>query len=278
MGRWFTRFLSKEGMDVVITGRSHVKLHEAGQQLGVKTTTSIEAVKKSDVIILSVPINSFQSVVQEIAPYIHNDQIVFDISSIKVLPVETMHSHIKKGLVLGTHPVFGPDANSVSNNNFVLTPTSKPEAALAERVQAYLEQRGANITLMTPQEHDEMMTVVLGLSHFIAITCADTLVSYNKFKQMEAVGGSTYKVLVTLAKSIASEDPELYSSIQMSLPNMAEIEEQFKERIETWVDLVKTKNRQEFIRKMELLRTRLEELAPSFTEAHQKLTNLTESL
>ena len=84
----------------------------------------------------------------------------------------------------------------------------------------YLEARGANVSVMTPAEHDRMMTVVLGLAHFIAIVSADTLLSLENFAEMKKIGGTTFKVLYTLVESVISEDPELYASLQMSFPDI----------------------------------------------------------
>lgn len=244
MGRWFARFLLKDGKEVVITGRNQKKLLEAKQQLEVEVATNVEVVKNADVVLLSVPIDNFEEVVEQISPYIHPKQFVIDITSVKVFPVEIMHKHIKTGLVLGAHPMFGPGAKGITNRNFVLTPTNDAERALAQKVKEYLEARGARTMLMTPSEHDEMMSVVLGLCHFIALVSADTLLSFDRLKQMEAIGGTTYKVLLTLAEGVISEDPEFYASLQMSLPNMAEIEALFQRRVKTWADLVKNRDRQ----------------------------------
>jgi len=278
MGRWFAHFLLKEGNEVIITGRNEKKLLEAKRKLvGVETTASnVEAVKSAEAILISVPIDNFEEVVEQVSPYIRPEQVIIDITSIKVFPVETMRKHIKAGLTLGTHPVFGPGARSIANQNFVLTPTNERERALAQKVREYLESRGAKIALMTPQEHDEMMAVILGLSHFIAIVSADTLLSFDKLKQMEAISGTTYKVLLTLVESVISEDPEFYASLQMSLPNMGVIEELFQKRGQMWADLVKNKDRQEFVRRMKALRGRLEEVAPDFGKAYENMYRIVE--
>ena len=276
MGRWFARFLLKDGNQVVITGRNQRKLLEAKQQLGVETATNEEAVKHADVVLLSVPINNFEQVVEQIAPYTRSEQVIVDITSLKMLPVEIMHKHIKKGIVLGTHPVFGPGASDISNQNFVLTPTNEEETALAQKTRQYLEERGARATLMTPQEHDEMMAVILALSHFIAIVTADTLLSFDKFQRMKEIGGTTYKVLLTMIESVISEDPELYASLQMSLPNVREIEELFQKNSKTWGEIVKNKDRQEFVKRMSALRNRLEKTDPDFRKAYEDMYKLTE--
>ena len=107
MGRWFANFLLKDGMQVIITGRSEKKLLEAKQQLGVETATSIEAVKSADVVLISVPIDNFEEVVKQLQPYLHSKQVIIDITSIKVFPVETMHKH-KNRLGAGYAPGVWP--------------------------------------------------------------------------------------------------------------------------------------------------------------------------
>ena len=278
MGRWFANFLLKDGYEVVITGRNERKLLEAKRQLGVDAATNVEAAKQAEVIIISVPVDNFEEVVEQICPYTHPEQVIIDITSIKAFPVEIMHKHIKRGLVLGAHPMFGPGARGIANQSFVLTPTNEEEAALAQKIREYLETRGARATLMNPDEHDEMMAVILGLSHFIAIVSADTLLSFDKLKQMRAIGGSTFKLLLTLAEGVISEDPEFYTSLQMNLPNIAEVEKLFQRRAKTWADLVENKDRDKFAQRMNELKDRLYQVNPDFGKAYEDMYKLVEGL
>ncbi|MFC1847228.1 prephenate dehydrogenase [Chloroflexota bacterium] len=279
MGQWFANFLLKDGKEVIITGRDEKKLLEAKQQLGVEATTSLPtAIKNADVVLLSVPIDNFEEVVKQIQPHLHSSQIIIDITSIKVLPVEAMHKHIKTGLVLGAHPVFGPGARDIRNQNFVLTPTNEQETALAQKIEQYLAARGAIITLMPPHEHDEMMAVILGLSHFIAIVSADTLMSFDRLRQMKTISGSTYKLLRTLTESVISEDPTFYASLQMNLPKLVEIEDRFQSNTKAWADMVKNKGRQEFIDKMSALKDRMEKGDPDFGRAYENMYKFLEKL
>jgi len=278
MGRWFAGFLLKDGKEVVITGRNEKKLLEVRQELSVEVATNTEAVKSADVVLLSVPIDNFEPVVREIKPYIHPGQVVIEITSVKMLPVEVMHKHIKAGLTLGVHPMFGPGASSIANQNFILTPTNGDETTLAQKVKEYLEARGARVTLMTPQRHDEMMAVILGLPHFIALVSADTLLNLGSLQQMEAIGGSTYKLLLTLVGSVISEDPEFYASLQMSLPNMAKIEELFQRSSRTWAELVENKDQRQFVHRMNSLKDKLKENNPDFEKAYQDMYRILEEL
>ena len=277
MGRWFARLLMKEGKQVVISGRSQKKLLEARQQLGVDVASNVEAVRGADAVLLSVPMESFEEVVEEISPHVPAGQVVIDISSIKVFPVATMHKHLKTGITLGVHPLFGPGAGSIVNQNFVLTPTIDEEKALAQKVREYLEARGARVSLMTPQEHDEKMAVILGLSHFIAIVSADTLLSFGS-RRTEAIGGVTYKLLLTLVESVIAEDPQLYASLQMNLPDVTGVEGLFLRKAGEWADLVKNKDREKFVRQMTALRNKLEQGNPDFGKSYENMYRIVEGL
>jgi len=279
MEQWFGSFLKEDGKDIIIADRNEGRLFKAKQQLGIEATTDLSsAVDGADIVILSVPINSFEAVVKQLAPYVNTDQTVIDITSVKAHPVEVMHRYFKTGSVLGTHPVFGPGAKGVRNQNFVLTPTNEKETALAQKFVRYLEEREARVTLMTPQEHDEMIAIILGLSHFIAIASADTLLNFNQLKQMAAIAGPSYKVLLTLAESVITEDPELYAAIQMSMPRIIEIEEMFLKSSKRWADIVKNKDKQGFINRMNTLKEKLEHNDPDFGKPYNDMYRMLEGL
>lgn len=278
MGQWFARLLAQEGNEVLLVGRSEEKLRTVQQELDVDITTDVGRVGDANAIILSVPLDTFEAVVKQIAPHTHSGQSVVDFTSLKAEPVDIMHRHITSAVILGTHPVFGPGAKSLVNQNFVLTPTNDGETALADKVRDYLDARGARVSLMAPEEHDRMMTVILGLAHFIAIASADTLLSMERFQEMKQIGGTTFRVLYTLMESVISEDPELYASLQMSFPDIGEIEGQFQQSVKTWADLVKSGDRQAFVDRMSALKDRLEETDPHFQKAYEDMYRITDGL
>jgi prephenate dehydrogenase len=272
MGKWFAALFVKDNHQVIINARNERNLRETGRLLNIPVTTSMaEAVEGADIVLLSVPIDSFEGVVEQLKPCLSPEQTVIDITSVKVMPLEAMHRHLPGQPVLGTHPVFGPGAQSARNQNFVLTPTDDAETVLAGKVSRYLEERGGQVTTMTPHEHDEMMAVILGLSHFIAIASADVLLGFERLEQMKAIGGPTYKVLVTLAESVITEDPDLYASIQMNLPRMTEMEELFLRSSTAWTEIVRKKDRREFTRRMNFLKKRVEKSAPDFGQSYRDM-------
>jgi prephenate dehydrogenase len=274
MGRWFARVLLGEGLQVVIAGRDRAKLEQAARELGCECASNEEAVRQADAVVLSVPIGSFETIVREIAPSVRPGQYVFDITSVKSRTVEIMHKYLSACRVLGTHPMFGPGADGIAGQRFVLTPTDDGEKSLAAQIQGYLEDRGAGVAIMDPSEHDDLMGVVLGLSHFIALVSADTLLSMGKLKEAAAVSGTSYRLLLTLAEAVVSEDPDFYSTLQMSLPGMAKIEEIFVARADSWLELVKHGDRENFARRMSQLKSKFDAEDPGFADAYQNAYRL----
>ena len=274
MGRWLARGLRAEGLQVTIAGRDETKLSEAAGQLGVKAASASEAVKSSEVVILSVPIDSFEAICKEIAPAVKPGQYIFDVTSIKARPVDIMHKYFGGCRVLGTHPMFGPGAASVDGQRFVLTPTNKEERELAGVIRRYLEERSAKVVSMSPAEHDDLMAIVLGLSHFIALVSADTLLELGRIKEAEAAGGTSYRLLLTLAEAVVSEDPSFYSSLQMNLPGMAELQDVFLAKARHWAGIVKSSDTQSFAQRMNHLKSRFAQEDPGFAEAYNNAYRL----
>ncbi len=279
MGRWLAAFLKENGYEVVLTDTDTAALKEAAAALGLPAARSnAEALAGADYVIIAVPVEAFEGAVAGLAPHVRPGQPVLDVTSTKTVPVAIMHRLLPGATVLGAHPLFGPGARSIAGKNVVLTPTSPEETVLAERVRDFLVRRDARVSLMSPAEHDEMMSLILGLSHFIALVTADTLLGAGKLHAMDAAGSSTYKVLLTLVESVLSEDPDLYASIQMSLPRVTHYEKQFGEKTAAWADLVAKGDRAGFARRMRALKKKLATKAPDFETAYEKMYRLIEGL
>ena len=94
MGRWFTKYFHTHGFSVVISSRTKSKAEALGAEFGVRVASnSLDAIVHANWILLCVSLEGLKSVLKEIGPYIRQDQVVMDISSIKQIPVNLMHKH-----------------------------------------------------------------------------------------------------------------------------------------------------------------------------------------
>jgi prephenate dehydrogenase len=278
MGQWFTRFFIEAGDSVTVSSRSEEKLSRIRETLGVKIADNVNAIKNADRVLICVPLENIEEVVKEICSHIRSNQVVMDICSIKEPAVKILHEYITTGLTLGTHPVFGPGVKSIKNQNFVLTPTNAKEEQFAHTFKSWLKEKQANVFLMSPKEHDELMAIVLGLPHFIGLVVCDTLINYPNFLETKKVAGASYQMLLTLAESVASEETEFYTSLQLNLPGIQEIEREFLDKSKEWSGIVKRKDRYAFADKMDLVKKKLKEINPSYTQRYETMHRFLDAL
>jgi len=260
MGRWFAKFFLDEGMQVIVSGRNKEKLLKTKDELGVEIADNVNAVKGADRVLISVPIENFEEVVKEIHSHIRPHQVVMDICSVKEFPVKVMHEYIKAGITLGTHPMFGPRAENIQNQNFILTPTNNKERRFASDFKRWLEERQVNVSIMSPRKHDELMSAVLGLSHFIGIVVCDTLINYVDLAETKRAAGTSYRLLLTLAETVASQDPDFCASLQMNLPKVESVESFFCEKSMEWLNAVRREDKSAFADKMRVVKAKLEKM------------------
>jgi prephenate dehydrogenase len=277
MGRWFVNLFKNEGFSVVVASRTQSKAESLKAEFGVEVAPSnAEAVVGANWIVLCVSLTSLDAVLQEIGPHVKAGQVVMDISSIKEIPTNLLQKYVKHGTTLGTHPVFGPGAKSLQGQNFVLTPVSENEKQFSNDFKEWLQKRGANVCVLTPRAHDELMSLVLGFPHFVGLVAGDTLVENSNFVGAKKVGGATYKLLLTLAESVSSEEPHFYSNLHMSLPEMEQLETLFLNKVEEWLKLVKNKDCAGFSSKMEQVKKRLRDLDPDYESAYRAMYRILE--
>ena len=277
MGIWFAKFCKENGEHVILADRKKQKLAKLGKELDVETAAFTEAVEKADNVIICVSISSFEDVVKQIAPAIRERQNVLDICSVKVQPVKIMHQYIKNATILGTHPVFGPGSKGVKNKAYILTPTNAKEQAFAKKYKSWLEKVGARVFIMTPKKHDQLMSVVLGMPHFIGLVACDTLLEQPNFLETKKVAGTTYRMLFTLAEATALETPDLYANLQTSLPEMGKIEDQFIKKAEEWLSLVKKKDTATIVEKLEKLKAKLVQTDAEFEKSYETMYKMLEA-
>jgi prephenate dehydrogenase len=275
MGRWFSGFLKREGYSVVVSSRTRSKVEALRDEFGVEVADSnVAAIEGADWVLLCVSLDGLEPVLKEIGSHVRSGQVVLDICSVKEIPVNLLHKYVKNGITLGTHPVFGPGAKSIRGQNFVLTPVNGEEEKFAREFKGWLEERGANVVVTSPRKHDELMSVVLGFPHFLGLVAGDTLLDYSNFVDAKGVAGASYRLLLTLAEAVASEEPGFYSSLHMSLPEVEKIEGLFLEKVEEWLDLVKHKDCAGFSRKMEQVKKRLKKLDPDYDRYYRVMYRL----
>lgn len=198
MGAFFGRVFELAGWDVMVSGR----------------TTPLrprDLVPRCDVVMVSVPIRETVSVIASLAPLLSEDQVFCDLTSIKTEPVRAMLS--SRASVVGLHPMFGPTAGGLSGQAIIATPARCDDESL-ERIISVFRSQGATVTISTPEEHDRIMAVVQGLTHFVTLGVAETMRRVGMAPQDTlAFMSPVYQMEMGLVGRLLSQDPGLYADI-----------------------------------------------------------------
>ncbi len=117
-----------------------------------------------------------------------------------------------------------------------------------------------NVSVMSPKKHDELMSVVLGLPHFIGVVVCDTLLDYANLAETKKAAGTSYKLLLAMTETVVSQDPEFYASLQLHLPNVENVEDLFCEKSKEWLKVVRRKDKSALAGMMRHLKAKLEQM------------------
>jgi prephenate dehydrogenase len=208
MGKLFAPVFKRAGYEVIVSGRS-------------TSMTKEEIAETCDLVIVSVPIRDTVRVIEEIAPIMSEHQILCDFTSLKVAPVAAMLE--SKAQVIGLHPMFGPTVSSIARQTIVMCPARVSGTTLSDLRQIFLRE-GAVCTIATPGEHDRMMAIVQGLTHFVTICMADSVRRLGV--DIEKTGpfmSPVYQIELSLVGRLLSQDPALYADILQENPFVPEV-------------------------------------------------------
>jgi prephenate dehydrogenase len=130
---------------------------------------------------------------------------------------------------------------------------------------------------MSPQKHDELISVVLGLPHFLGLAACETLLEQKDFAETKQIAGTTYRMLFTLAEATALETPDLFANLQTKLPQVRKVEEQFIANAQEWLDLIKQNDSQGIMRRMDQLKAKLLSTDSDFAKSYEVMYRMLEA-
>jgi prephenate dehydrogenase len=198
MGRLFERLLRGDGYQVLVAGRRTPLSYE-------------ELAERSDVVIVTVPIQHTAESLRRIGPRLRPEQLLSDFTSVKAEPVRLMLE--TPACVIGCHPVFGPLPDP-AGQNVVLCP-ARPGPFL-DWYRGWFEAHGMRVTIMDADAHDRAMGLVQGLLHFVNVTFAQSMrASGHSVDELLGVSSPIFRLFFATLGRILSGDPELYGAIQV---------------------------------------------------------------
>ncbi|WP_135610657.1 prephenate dehydrogenase [Methanococcoides sp. AM1] len=251
MGQWFTKFFLSHGYEVIVWGSSGKT--EIADQMGVEFATDLDReIREADVVVITVPIDITARVIKETAPKMKSGSLIMDLTSIKAEPVNTMREYAPEGVeILGTHPMFGPSIPTLQGQIVIMSPTKGRCDKWFPIMHDLFEQSGAHIEIIDPQEHDQFVSVVQGLTHFAYITIGATFKSLDfDVSKSRRFMSPVYEIMVDFVGRILGQNPYLYAHIQMKNDQVLKVHEAFINECNVLSNIVREEDTEAFCKKM----------------------------
>jgi len=206
MGKWFANYFHQIGFEI----KGYDIENEFKEKFIEKANSLVGAILNTDYVILCTPTKKTPEIIRLISKEMKRDSYLIEISSQKLKTSPALLKMPSKINPVCIHPMFGPGAKKIKNNNIILVPIKDVKKELTTAKSLF---QGANFVTIDTTEHDKKIAIILGLTHLMNIAYAKILAKDETVLLTEKMSGTTFKAQKIISESILSESPELIETI-----------------------------------------------------------------
>lgn len=170
------------------------------------STFDLDMIAQADIIISALYPNAMVEWISTYQKYMKPGTLISDVSGVKRSVVYRVQDILRNDLeFIGSHPMAGKEVSGVKYAddsifhiaNFIITPTDKNTQKAIEIMQQFATILGfSNISILSPEKHDEMIGFVSQLTHVIAVSLMNT----NDNTHLVEYTGDSFRDLTRIAK------------------------------------------------------------------------------
>jgi prephenate dehydrogenase len=177
-----------------------------------------EAVAKSDLVVLAVPVNAITALLPAVMDHLAEQAVLIDFGSTKELICRLADQHPKRDQFVPVHPIAGTEnsgpeaafAGLLHDKIMIICDREKSRPQAVALVEALFGQLGMHLSYMDAESHDLHLAYVSHLSHITSFALGATVLEKEKDEEnIFNMAGSGFSSTVRLAKS----SPEMWAPI-----------------------------------------------------------------
>jgi len=248
MGKVFGRYFKHHGFDITIYARNTERLIDVATEMGVNYEFSLErSVEQADIVMVTIPIKSTPEMIKKIGPYLKENALIFDITSIKKSVFEALEDLKNTFPVncISLHPMFGPGIKDMKNYVMLVLKvggTDKYEIIVKDLLEIFRSD-GLIITETSPDIHDKRVALTLGVPHMLNILFLNLLKNADEpLNELTKYTGTTFLLQKVFAESIIQREMEMFGEIQMENQQFLAILEMFEKLVKKYRKSIENKD------------------------------------
>jgi len=226
IGGSFALALKQAGVvrEVVGLGRSRENL-QAALRLGAIDAIAPDwrdALTGANLVLLALQVGQMEAQMQALAPYLEAQTIITDAGSTKgdVVAAAYRQFDARAGQFVPAHPIAGGEASGVTaasadlyrDKRVVITPLKENPQAALELVRDIWGCCGAQVSNMTPAEHDRIFAAVSHLPHVLAFALVHELTQRPNAEELFSFAAGGFRDFTRIAGS----HPEMWRDISLA--------------------------------------------------------------
>ena len=186
-----------------------------------------EAVKEASFVLVATTLDEVPLMIDSVVE-LNFKNVIFDVASLKSHLKDSIENAREKGVAIASiHPMFGPNARTLSDKVICLCDCGV--SAANKKVEALFRDTAASIVKISLQEHDRIISYVLGLSHLINVIFIKSLMHGGyTYDELKNFGSTTFFSQIMTAESVIKENPYLYYAIQRLNPFQEDLYDNLK--------------------------------------------------
>ena len=208
MGCWFSRYFNNKGIGLSVYDINPASMKCSSNTIIYENVT--DCVQGADLVLVCVPTKTTPLMIHECASKMKPGAILAEISSVKQQTSVALKKISSKIKPLCIHPMFGPGRKDLKQMKILLIPVRNEENEL--KILNEIFEEAIVVVIPNAKIHDELIGVVLGLTHYINMVFAGTI-SKQDLSYLRDVTGTTFEIQSLLAASIMTEEPDLLISL-----------------------------------------------------------------
>jgi len=223
MGGSFAIAMRQAGLvDRVIGYSKSPSTTERAKQMGVidqAAESALLAVSNSDIVLVAVPVSATEDTFRAIRHMMSPNVLFMDVGSTKRDVVDAARRVLKERLdvFVPAHPIAGKELAGVQHadgqlyrdRQVILTPIAQTSPVMVEKARVLWKALGCQVSVMSPEAHDEAFAAVSHLPHLLAFAYFASILQQKSSDEFLDLAGPGFRDFTRIAAS----DPTVWRDI-----------------------------------------------------------------